>query len=205
MSNIKEVFGHPFFSRKLNLPYSDKLIEEIDKFVTNTPKGWACKCESTYETGTSGFDKSLNNRLMMTLAPNIDAMLKHFINSPRQIPYHLDIWFNKYYQNQWQEIHNHIRPGILLSGIMLLTDPVKDGGHTVFQNPDNTADAWARMFDLNAPGNPNLRKTALSSYYLHGAQKHELLIFPPYLPHYVAPNLTDTPRYSLSFNVRQLR
>lgn len=91
-----------------------------------------------------------------------------------------ECWANVNYRHCFNAHHVH---GGDLSGVFFLQTP-EQSGKLVFVNPAVRAQS---------------RRFAHSNYGLQ-PQPLALIIFPSWLEHYVEPNLTDTPRVSMSFN-----
>lgn len=89
-------------------------------------------------------------------------------------------WFEKATKYKFHSCHNHGPVGY--SAVCFIKFKQKEHTPTVFMNPI-TAD------DRN------------NNFVPPGVREGSLLIFPSYLSHYTAPNLSDTERIILSFNM----
>ena len=102
--------------------------------------------------------------------------------------FELESWINMHDRGGFNFLHMH--DGALLSGVFYLQSP--DGsGSLVFRDPRPliihaaTEGAWA-----NAHNEVHLRP-----------EVGMIVLFPPWLEHYVEPHQNDVPRISISFNV----
>jgi hypothetical protein len=103
----------------------------------------------------------------------------------------LESWVNIHDRGGFNFLHMH--EGALLSGVFYLHSP--DGsGSLVFRDPrplivnTSTEGAWA-----NAHNEVHLQPEA-----------GMIVLFPPWLEHYVEPHQNDIPRISISFNILKL-
>lgn len=116
------------------------------------------------------------------------------------------MWGNKSNYNQWHHTHTH--PQSILSGILYLTDNDSRTWFSIrniwtnFSN--NTEEKWPRNFPSVFAGEDKAIKSTLYSNndVIHKEQTKSghLVIFPSHLIHSVDENLSEHPRYSVSFN-----
>jgi hypothetical protein len=116
------------------------------------------------------------------------------------------MWGNKSNYNQWHHTHTH--PQSILSGILYLTDNDSRTWFSIrniwtnFSN--NTEEKWPRNFPSVFAGEDKIIEPTLYSnndvIHKESTKSGHLVIFPSHLIHSVDENLSEHPRYSVSFN-----
>lgn len=111
----------------------------------------------------------------------IDRKLKFFITNS---------WCVKHEKNDVAQLHNH--DNSILSGVYYFQTP-KNCGDIIFHRNTTLNSVFTRT--LTIPTNNNLNE------YKMKVEEGTLLLFPSQLLHKTEPNLSNSHRYSLAFNV----
>lgn len=100
-------------------------------------------------------------------------------------------WANVNFNFSWNDIHTHDDDGVLISGVYYVSTPENCGN--------------IRLYDPRFLKGMNL----YDKYYFEGQgnyititpREKMILMFPPWLPHMVEPNLSAKERISIAFNI----
>lgn len=99
-------------------------------------------------------------------------------------------WANRYSKGGFAKLHNH--SPYFISGCFYVDKTSDDQGNIYFQDPNE-----ALMSTLPQTDTFKLSQNTVELSTVTG----DLILFPSWLKHGVLPNKTDTPRYSIAFDV----
>lgn len=182
--------------KKLKEELYPKIMESEDSLY----RPWdSCNAKSSMSK------KDLNEKvftrevLKKILWEPFDEFMSEFSSSyklPLGVPSNskVDSWYNLYYDNDYQESHNHVQPSYtyganeyhtLYAAIYILhqTGPSK----TVFRKTSNTPGTWTGD------------TVSYDTSKIENIKEGSIIIFPTYLDHYVLPATGN--RITLSFNI----
>lgn len=147
------------------------------------PKQWTCDVLTTFDYQNI----HLNNFIKNEFTDYITAYLReeHGIESSSDTT--MQAWINKYSQNQYQEIHRHLAPSVILCGIYILQQEQNSTSPLQFFDPNKTFKESCGIRTIVEK--PNFKN-------------NNLILFPPYIEHYVEKVKTNTDRITISFNLR---
>lgn len=134
-----------------------------------------------YKSNFGGFqsnDKLHTVPVFKELTKSIESLASECLKMPTQIN---EMWANINYKYSYNGHHVH---GGALSGVFYL-NVTQNSGKLVLVNPTIRSDGHILR-------NPN---------FFINPENLACILFPSYLEHYVEPNLSDTKRISLSFNL----
>jgi uncharacterized protein (TIGR02466 family) len=107
------------------------------------------------------------------------------------VSFDLQSWVNINFNFSWNDIHTHDDDGVLISGVYYVA------------TPDNCGNI--RLYDPRfLKGINNYDKYYCEdrgNYITIPPKEKMILMFPPWLPHMVEPNLSNHERISIAFNV----
>lgn len=107
-----------------------------------------------------------------------------------------DPWMNVYLKNDYQEIHHHASDGSVLSYCYFYKLPQKSGEFLFFneQFKNYSLSQLDYLIDLRSLGIYEWNKPKI--------EEGDLIVFPSFALHSVSPNKADTPRVTVSGNLR---
>lgn len=155
-------------------------------------KGWRCNVQTTIETLYIFHEdwrdtfSSLEAAIRLQIA---EYAKLHGTLIPPDLIFIRDGWYNISHQYQYQESHIHAKSDI--SGIYYVKGD-ETSADTIFQSPyDNLRGDWSGKVHSDI-------KTGMPFNY--PVKERRLMLFPSYLPHLTAQQLTTDPRITISFN-----
>ena len=169
----------------------DTVLEEIKKCISqvklDTNPTWA---EGLHTT----FNNQGNDIIFYELYRLKDLIENHTTIYAKECGYDYkpvisSSWFNFNEHNHFQFSHNHIGDKNVISGIYYVETTGSDGD-TVFENPNQF---------INAETFPCNKSFETVSYQ---PEINKLLLFPSWLKHRVNPNLNNSTRITISFNIQ---
>jgi uncharacterized protein (TIGR02466 family) len=174
-------------------------FEEENKKITNRLY--------TLKNTTKGLDRSnqlgWHSDVNIQSYPEFDEFNKHLKFTLGEIftfydydpNFELDVhsfWGNINPKYGYNNTHSH--PHCLWSGVYYVQTP-ENCGNIHFVDPVKPRIHYQAQFR-------NDKSLLASSSIFYVAEASKLIIFPAYLEHFVKPNMSDTDRISLSFNIR---
>jgi uncharacterized protein (TIGR02466 family) len=193
-SRIDNLFGVKIFYKILpNLEEENKkIINRLYLIKKNDPKGVNRSNQLGWHSHTD-----------LMQFPELDEFKKHLNFTLGEIftyydykhGYKLELdtcWGNINPKYGFNTTHSH--PSCLWSGVYYLQVP-ENCGNIYFVDPIKPRIHYGAQYN-----NENSELASTSIFYK--PQVSKLIIFPAYLEHFVRPNLSDTDRISLSFNIR---
>ena len=188
---VEQIQNHDKF-KKIIVP---KLTESF-KLNSTEKEPWANHCHTCQKQGFKNYLEIIYDNLHKA----IDGYFK-FIGCEK-FNYRIISWYNIHTSDMYQENHNHIGQGVLLSGIYYIQfNPETDQPVFFTDNGSN-----ARFCDIlkykGLKTNFIGESTAEQPNFLN-IQEGDLLLFPPTAHHYVPRALVphNNLRITLSFNV----
>lgn len=177
-------------------------FEDIEKSV-NTPKGWDYPLNSTFPDipdDNNFISPIVRDCLQIDLLKCIKSVFKQLI-----IPVNIyidEFWYNIYHDNQGQEIHDHMGSAhanhAFWSGIYYN----KNASPTVFVRSDN-------IYKIQDFENSEDSAISESFSYRYGTEVKDgdIILFPPYLNHYVQSQSwhKNNMRLTFSFNINMFK
>lgn len=188
------IFSSEIWKSKVYYPDKKKLIKIIErKYKENpekTPKGWSCSVHSSFKPSDI-ISAEVPKELIKIILEKIEEFLK-IHNDSLWIHgeyYIVNIWYNAYSANQFQEIHTHGES--LFSGCYYLKFDKKIHYGTTFYNPN---------FNVSFLG---LEENNFFSFTPE-CDEDDIIIFPSFLPHKthgLKDKYSDNLRITISFNI----
>jgi uncharacterized protein (TIGR02466 family) len=185
---IDSLFQVPVYYDNINLKTVD-----IKKYILNIYK----KENSLKNSNVGGFHTpyfDLNNPILSELINNIQKITDEYFKLCKFKEAKLRI------KNMWAIVNNykdhnvsHYHPHALLSGAFYVSFPEK-GGNIVFEHPSPFLCNW----DLLEKEEHNVYN---SSSWMYQIKEKDIFLFPNWLWHKVAPNLSKEKRIVISFNI----
>jgi len=181
---IVSIFPTPVYYSKLNRKFTQK---ESNFWKKN-------KYRSNDGNITSVDNYVLNNKILKNIKKEIELRLKDFMDKIIQPKNNVKLyisqsWFNTTSQNQFHHLHSH--PNSYLSGVLYFdADPRVD---KIFFNRKQDPKVTLKVKKFNAFN---------SKSWWYPIQVGDIIIFPSFVPHYVAQKQNDenNKRCSLAFN-----
>lgn len=231
---IHNVFSPFIFKANLNnndflkqkiLPQIHKQRKKSNSLV---PSGWFCDVFSTYQyenktkskydeyghldnRETEKFGRDFDNTcLMHTYIDQVNIFLEELslLNNRETMPvsaFNIDMWYNTYTKNQYQEWHTHSGGSSDFSAIHFLKYDENVHLPTVFRNPTSKSQIFSsvknkqRLTSIN-----NIKNTVYSEVFYPNIREGDLIIFPSWLEHTVPPNKSKELRVTVAFNIELL-
>lgn len=185
---IKIKFKHHY---KYNFPD----VEKRD----NRPEGWVVPVNSSFPGITDDdtlVPSHVRDSLKKDLYENITEVFRQ-LNIPTNIEF-LQLWYNIYHEGQGQEAHTHL-PGAgtklpFWSGVYYN----KNASPTSFKRSDNMYKTQSFPDFINSA-----LAECLCSEFSPNVEDGDIILFPPYLEHYVKeqPSSNNKMRLTFSFNI----
>lgn len=165
---------------------------ELNKDVYKLKKTWDCEVTSSFFNQNLIIPFLKDDFIQSVIWNPMDEMLSHIIESVPQFPLIapseskiVEMWYNVYEKNNWQEIHSHsanFKGTSVFSGIYIMELNEKNG--TTFCDKDAiSCFSYHNIF----------------TFVPENIEEGYVLLFPSELPHYVKPSLNN--RTTISFNV----
>ena len=181
---IVSIFPTPVYYSKLNRKFTQK---ESNFWKKN-------KYRPNDGNITSVDNYVLNNKILKNIKKEIELRLKDFMDKIIQPKNNVKLyisqsWFNTTSQNQFHHLHSH--PNSYLSGVLYFdADPRVD---KIFFNRKQDPKVTLKVKKFNAFN---------SKSWWYPIQVGDIIIFPSFVPHYVAQKQNDenNKRCSLAFN-----
>lgn len=161
--------------------------KKIKKYITNnirqygTPSSWNCSVNSSF-----GQDNGWLVDIVSMYRDNYD---EYFAQFNMKCNMHLiDIWYNEYFNSQYQERHHHLPADISCIHYISLAE---SHSGTTFINPYSLHNASNSLMNCKSPH-------TFTPY----VQEGDIVIFPSYLEHFVRVQSVEEQRITLSWNYR---
>lgn len=193
---IKNIFGTPILITDLPNHYGIK--EEFSKYLKEdkyfeTVQGWNCNVETTYNTDSAELPWNMFIESVMFCVYEYIEEFK-FKSQPQMS---ISCWANRYKNNQYQEVHNHLSNNNAIS-LSYMMDLPENSGDFVFYKEGN--DFWhtvgvSSLCDENSTIMSNNRFTPK-------VREGSVILFPSYLDHYVTYNKSQNTRATISANIQ---
>jgi hypothetical protein len=178
--------------------HDEYYFEDIEKSV-NLPEGWEVPLNSTFPeipNNDSFITPIVRDSLIIDLTKCIKKVFEK-LNLPTEI-YIDDFWYNIYHEDQGQEEHDHLGDvgeyNAFWSGIYYN----KNASPTCFIRSD-------RMYKTQSFPESDVSDLSISfdRKYFSNVKDGDILLFPPYLEHYVMsqPWHKDNMRLTFAFNI----
>lgn len=163
----------------------------------NIEKKWNCRCLSSYFAENSLPDELNNVDFIKSIVwkpmDNMFDELKKTLNIPIPKSSNIcEIWFNRYKEGEWQEVHDHIthtsirKEYSVYSGIYIME--LNEKNTTTFLDK-NSIRSWGK-------------KTESHNFTTKHIEEGSVIIFPSELLHYVNPCVGE--RTTISFNITSI-
>jgi len=174
----------------------DKIEYFYNKSDIKVPEGWLTdNLFTTFDVGEINSFMFHNDSIFVKY---YREYIKKFFDKPVEFEFE-DIWINIYSKGEYQEQHTHLNPDIFgrgahFSGIHYLKFDPEVHEPVTFVDPIEEIRYNTLEMDSNYYGNgkwePHVREG-------------DLLMFPPYLSHYVGKSdpTPNSPRISIAFNI----
>jgi hypothetical protein len=121
-----------------------------------------------------------------------DTILKNMPKNNKQVveSFDLQAWvnFNKF--GDWNDVHNHLDDGVMLSGVVYVRTPDHCGRIRFYDPRSYNTKAYREYFESEQGNYLAIQPTA-----------GMMLLFPPGLNHSVEPNQSNEFRLSIAFNI----
>ena len=193
--------NNDFLKRKI-APY---IIKAKRKQKSLIPFTWHCDVFSTYlnvDKEKELFDKNFDNAcLMRAYIENVNIFLNEIsLFTPA---FNIDMWYNAYSKNQYQEWHDHAGGKCDFSAIHFLKYDDNIHSPPIFRNPTGKSRLFSsqknkeRLKDKN-----NIVNSVYNQIYTPtNIKEGDLIIFPSWLEHVVPQNKSNELRITVSFNI----
>ena len=205
---IAEIYGFPVYMDKLSDP--EKFLRYIQDINLGKSDGWNAKCLVSSSDGSSEIEENdrnfINDQIFDELCLHGERYLKELEIDVKMAPTRCndlkctgcrDIWVNKYDKGDSQDLHWHVdeEEDVLFSFTCFLKfDPEKDASF-VFVNPIPEYGIKCKKLrehpSFSAAMTPNI-------------QEGTIIIFPPWMLHYVEEQKTDRPRITIAGNFYEI-
>lgn len=200
---IEDIFGVPvFIGEPVDKRYIDNILQDVDlkSFTKNNlsvqesrAHTWDCDVNTGIDVDLLSITEEGEwaHEFMHAISYEIRTYLR------RVAPLHIDLipipylWANYYEEGQWQERHHHIGGFGEYEGIVsfnYIHKNIDEGGKFTFHHPSPFLNTQGFRFVPES-------KTILPS-------QGTLIVFPSWLEHSVTMSKSDSPRISLSGNIR---
>jgi hypothetical protein len=161
-----------------------QLLAEIEKLLPTTQDqhrgNWMCEVNTEYFSQESKHTKYID-LITQAVYPAVDRLFSDLPLKQPKASTVTHIWYNRYGQRDYQEVHRHLEYGVSLSGIYLLE--LKEENKTVFFSH---AASGSSLF----PAEKRLVE----------AKEGDIVLFPAHLLHYVLP--CEQTRTTVAFNIK---
>ena len=193
---ISSIFTNSFYSL-VKTPNKEDIFKalktiKVDKDESEKIK-WNKNCEVEVEI-------LYRDEISQLLIPALEIFLQE-LGVKEDMPLNLlSVWRNTYQKGGFQELHDHIgadEEECHLSGCFFLNDFHPDGGKFYFQNrySSELGLVWKRFMKTS----PALH----GPYYWFPEYKAgDIIFFPSYMFHGVTPHKLESPRTTISFNMK---
>lgn len=209
------------------------LLKNKNKKKSLVPNGWLCDVFSTYTDAfsnpqyenktkyspyreldnreTERFDKYFDNTpLLHTYRGEIINFLEElslvgYNNTHPTCGFNIDMWYNTYSKNQYQEWHDHSGGDSDFSAIHFLKYDEDEHIPTIFRNPTNRSKVYSSIKNKKRLQSINNNYNSIySDIFYPNIKEGDLLIFPSWLEHTVPPNKSKNLRITVAFNIELL-
>ena len=189
---VEQIANHDKF-KKIIVP---KLTESF-KLNSTEKEPWANNCHTCQK---SGFKNDLEI-IYKNLHLAIDGYFK-FIGCGK-FNYVIDAWYNIHTSDMYQENHNHIGQGVLLSGIYYIQYNPEIDQPVVF-TANGSSSRFCDLLRYNGLKANFVGETTAEQPNFLNIKEGDLLLFPPTANHYVPRALVphNNLRITLAFNVQ---
>ena len=194
---VHQIFSTPILQFKFS-KHSQYSLPNFPKGERN-PAKWDCSLYTTYPNVLSD-DKLVSPNFIKSLKKDLKSEINIlFKDLEIHIDWHFEhFWYNYYYEGQGQETHDHLanvgEKSIYWSGIYYHTTNETSTG---FVNPCNSH--MSHRYPNCTEG--KLATSHFDSWYPF-VKDGDVLLFPPYLRHYVPPSpKSEKMRFTFSFNL----
>lgn len=190
---IQQIFSTPIFITKL--PNHEKVKEQFLPFLKDNK--YFAKAEGWHGNLDTTFPNEPVNELpwqdFFSSAVNVAAEFIKEIGVINNVQFHGTAWLNRYYNGNYQEIHNHIGNNNAISCAYMLELPNESGNFVFFKEGQ---DFW----------NDSIRQLChdfdYSNRYTPKLEEGDIVFFPSNLSHYVTYNNSNNRRATISANFK---
>jgi uncharacterized protein (TIGR02466 family) len=220
------------FLYKVNLNNNDFLKEKVIPQITKkkkksrslVPVGWFSDVFSSYrydnddktvyngseylngEESKKFYDDFDNTSLMRSYINVVSDFLQDFAlinNSNNSVSsFNLDMWYNAYARDQYQEWHSHSGGLADFSAIHYLKFDKSLHSATGFRNPISKSRIFSSL--KNAERIKSIKNGLYTEVYYPNVKEGDLIIFPSWLEHICPPNRSNKLRVTVAFNIELL-
>ena len=206
---IAEIYGFPVYMDKLSDP--EKFLRYIQDVKLGKSDGWNAKCLVSSKDGSSEIEENdkcfIHDEIFDELCLHGERYLRELEIDVKMSPSECndlkckdcrDIWVNKYEKGHSQDLHWHVNEekDILFSfACFLKFDPDKDASF-VFVNPIPKYSVKCKKLrehpSFSVAMKPNI-------------QEGTIIIFPPWMLHYVETHKSEEPRITIAGNFYEIK
>ena len=206
-----------------------KIVPQINKKRRKSrslvPSGWFCDVFSSYrytnknrtvydgskylngEESKEFYNDFDNTCLMRTYINQVSIFLDEIgLNNNKDIEstcaFNIDMWYNAYKKDQYQEWHNHSGVTSDFSAIHYLKYDEDVHSPTIFKNPTSKSQIFSSI--TNSQKLRGTKNSLYSEVYHPNIREGDLIIFPSWLEHMCPPNKSNELRIAVAFNIELL-
>lgn len=106
------------------------------------------------------------------------------------LDFDIQLWVNVNGKGHWNDVHNHVDNGVMLSGIFYVKCPENSGAIRFYDTRSNVSRNYTKYYEEER-----------GSYMRIQPHNNLMLFFPPWLLHLVEPNQSEQERVSIAFNI----
>jgi hypothetical protein len=194
---VLNIFPVPLIQIKFD-KHNDYQFEDIEKSV-NLPEGWVMPLNSSFpeiKDNDPFISPIIRDKLIIDITKCVKNTFKN-LNLPTNI-YIEDFWYNIYHDNQGQEEHDHL--GIVGERITYWSG--------IYYNKNSSPTCFIRSDRLYMTqgfpeSNDSLLSYCFDKKYFSEVEDGDILLFPPYLEHYIIsePQHKTNMRLTFAFNI----
>jgi uncharacterized protein (TIGR02466 family) len=151
-------------------------------------EGWQ---SSRISAGTKPLPPPLRD-LNSKFKPIFDRMMQAYNFRENYNLFAVEWWVNINPKNAWNYPHNHAN--VVFAGTYYVNAPI-DGGELVFENPTPSVYANINRYLKDNSSDQTTYKFKIQP------KTGDVVVFPSWLSHFVAPNRSDEDRISIAFNI----
>tara|TARA_E500000331_G_scaffold165834_1_gene160620 strand:+ start:1010 stop:1618 length:609 start_codon:yes stop_codon:yes gene_type:complete len=188
------IFGVPIFryhleSNKIKEIAKEKFSVYNEYPINEAPPGWQCSLRTEFNTSKDNVYQDLYSGVMDQFTKDLALEnCRAYID---------ESWLNYYIGSENQEEHDHL-PGFY-SGIHFIK---YDDGHTATRFVNPIYQLYSFMYkDIDLYKNPDFG----SQHWSPEVKEGDIIIFPSFLRHLVAPQKSDEHRITLAFNINTIK
>ena len=185
-------FGIPFFRYHLDSKeLKDIALRKNSNYnnfpINQTPRGWDCNLKTEF---------SQSQKVVDEYSTYYDGIIKQFSDDVglKECRCYIDeAWLNLYSDKMDQEEHDHA-PGFY-SGIHYIKFDSSHGA-TKFRHP---------MYNLFCYAYKDVDAQMPDEFYIPEVEEGDVIIFPSFMRHRVAPNHSENLRITMAFNINTIK